>query len=146
MGHQERGVLDTLHVPDTRRGRCGSGSAGSGGLFGAERRTSASAPLVSGSRASQRAYPAVGAAVPVRGAANSCDGATTQDTRYTTGPCLHLHEAGLIATSRWMGLLLHVDQASRGQMVMVRAASDLMVMMKKKMMMMMLLLLLLCQV
>lgn len=139
--HQERRVLHALHVPDP--GRRGGGQRRRGGgrcrLLDAERGTPAAAPLVARACAPQGAYPAVGAGVAVgtgdAAATRRCPYAadhrwhTDENTRTRyTGPGLHFHEAGLIAAPRCVRLLLHLEEARRGQvgmvmvLVLVRAA------------------------
>jgi len=140
-------MLYALHVPDPGR-RSGGGSGrrsnrrcgrcrGRCRLFDAERRAPAAASLVTGAGAPERAYPAVGAAVAVGDAAAATGRPYAADRRRHTGeyacsrytgPGLHFHEAGLIAASRYVRLLLHLEEARRGQvsggmvMVLMRAA------------------------
>lgn len=129
MRHQEGRVLHALDVPDPGR-RCRR-RRGRRSLLDAERGAPAAAPLVAGTGAPQRAYPAVGAAVAVSAgdaaaAAGRCPYAADRGwhtgeyacSRYT-GPGLHLHEAGLIAAPRCVRLLLHLEEARRDQVGMV---------------------------
>lgn len=109
MGHEQRGVLNALHVPDPRRrgGRGGRRRRVVGRLVHAQRGTPAPASLVAGPGAPQRAHPAVRPAVPI--SAPAAGHTSDTDRRWNTGehtasrytgPGLHFHEAGVIAASR----------------------------------------------
>lgn len=132
MGHEQRGVLHALHVPDPRRRGGRGGRRRVGRLVHAQRGAPAPASLVPGPGAPQRAHPAVRPAVPISAArrpapSHAADrpdadrrwhAAEHAASRYT-GPGLHFHEAGFIAAPGCVRLLLHLEEARRGQLVMM---------------------------